>query len=622
VRSVFDLKRLSLVVFLCVPLAAHVQAQEDDGRDVSKEEVTAGFQLLNSQLEEVSASPAAMALSSTEEDIDPRNPRLFPRNSDNEVSSQNGVLDHTLNIEYHTHKIFNPKQKDVVDVKLRSYNGKLHGAPLVVSPGDTMNITLTNKLPDSAETTCEGTEGGDDEDPIDPANFNVTNLHTHGLHVSPAGNSDNVLIAVPPGKQFENEIKLPRHHAPGTFWYHAHVHGSTAIQATSGMAGPLIVQGGLDDLEKLKDAPDYIMMFQQIPYVPSEENEDLYEVECYDQFGNSQWQPGVESNGWRTMINGWTQPHLIARPGQVMRWRMIHAGFRETISVSVVPFENLQQSMAAQADAVTDSDDPTSLAAVASRKAEVLEPALDLHEVAADALAYGFDWTRKEIELEPGYRSDVLVRIDEPGLYVMVDNEVSAENSLQGRYEFPKVLAYVIVLGDPAQDEFPTNEEMKHLRVHKSIEDDEVIQDENQSVTFDLFTIDGEPFSKNVVRKMKLGTVYEWDLKSNFVNHPFHIHVNPFEITHWEERNEEGDMVNMLPIIDGERQTIWKDTILVKGPIPRGSPSPQTLKVRSRNERYIGRFVLHCHILDHEDKGMMQIVEITPPGDAHQHHHQ
>ena len=49
---------------------------------------------------------------------------------------------------------------------------------------------------------------------------------------------------------------------------------------------------------------------------------------------------------------------------------------------------------------------------------------------------------------------------------------------------------------------------------------------------------------------------------------------------------------------------------------PTSAPAQQ-VRFRSRNEVYIGRFVLHCHILDHEDQGMMQDVEITPPGTAH-----
>ena len=73
--------------------------------------------------------------------------------------------------------------------------------------------------------------------------FNTINMHTHGLHVSPAGNSDNVLLNIAPQTEFPYEYNLPADHPAGTFWYHAHRHGSTAVQVASGASGVLIVEG-------------------------------------------------------------------------------------------------------------------------------------------------------------------------------------------------------------------------------------------------------------------------------------------------------------------------------------------------------------------------------------------
>ena len=61
-------------------------------------------------------------------------------------------------------------------------------------------------------------------------------------------------------------VKIPENHAPGTFWYHPHLHGSTAIQVASGMAGALIIEGGLDEVPEIAAAKTQIMMFQQIPF--------------------------------------------------------------------------------------------------------------------------------------------------------------------------------------------------------------------------------------------------------------------------------------------------------------------------------------------------------------------
>jgi FtsP/CotA-like multicopper oxidase with cupredoxin domain len=70
---------------------------------------------------------------------------------------------------------------------------------------------------------------------------------------------------------------------------------------------------------------------------------------------------------------------------------------------------------------------------------------------------------------------------------------------------------------------------------------------------------------------------------------------------------------------------VWKDTLWVKNLVPPGRPPGQyTLFVRTRYQRYIGEFVLHCHILDHEDQGMMQNIKIAVPdgsgGTTSSHH--
>src|SRR5690606_36635892 len=98
-----------------------------------------------------------------------------------------------------------------------------------VRAGEVLSVRLKNQLPVEKPEDHSATLNT-------PNGFNRTNLHTHGLHVSPAANSDNVLLEVKPGEEFESEIAIPTDHSPGTFWDHAHVHGSTAIQVSSGMA--------------------------------------------------------------------------------------------------------------------------------------------------------------------------------------------------------------------------------------------------------------------------------------------------------------------------------------------------------------------------------------------------
>lgn len=136
--------------------------------------------------------------------------------------------------------------------RLRTYNGAVVGPTIVAAPGDTLYIRLVNRLPDVAAVHPQVPPP-----PMHAAgfSFNITNLHTHGLHIAPEGSgpidpatgrraieSDNVLLELKPGEEQLYEIEIPEGHAAGTFWYHAHVHGGTAVQIGSGMAGALIIE--------------------------------------------------------------------------------------------------------------------------------------------------------------------------------------------------------------------------------------------------------------------------------------------------------------------------------------------------------------------------------------------
>jgi FtsP/CotA-like multicopper oxidase with cupredoxin domain len=541
-----------------------------------------------------------------------------------EIRSADDLLEHTLAVDYGENEIYNIKEGKNLKVKLRSYNGGLFGKTLRIEPGDQLKILVDNRLPEDRH------HAGDINV---PHRFNTTNLHTHGLHVSPSGNSDNVLIAIPPKASFQNEISVSREHTSGTFWYHSHVHGSTAIQVTSGMAGALIIEGGLDRAPGIQGAQERIMLFQQIPYVESEVA-GVYVIEDYRQFTPTAWDAGVNEKGWRTTINGQTQPIVIMQPGEVQRWRMVHAGLRETIDVGIVPYERATELMGRESARLAQEGDGADRElrreAVQARRRALAQESIKLNEVAADGLAYGFAWPRESIELQPGYRSDALVKIDTPGLYVLVDNEVSEENSLWRRYESPRVLGFVLVAGPPKPMPLPTNEQLAQYRPHRPIGDDEVTEPaippgtsrpkRLQKVEFNIdldftparFQINSQPYNPGAMpRTLFLGKAYEWILTSRLANHPFHIHVNPFEVVQWNDA--EGN--SRLPVIDGARKTIWKDTILT--PQNPANAGAQKIRVRSRSEVYIGRFVIHCHILDHEDQGMMQDVEIVPPGSAH-----
>jgi FtsP/CotA-like multicopper oxidase with cupredoxin domain len=148
----------------------------------------------------------------------------------------------TLKEMYADSSIFNPATGHNDPLHLRSYGGCKEGPLIAVSPGDTLRLDLINDLP-ADDPTCNANPPAGLGLPPGVGCFNTINLHTHGLHVSPSGNSDNVLLNIAPQTHFPYEYNIPEDHPAGTFWYHAHRHGSTAVQVSSGSAGILVVRG-------------------------------------------------------------------------------------------------------------------------------------------------------------------------------------------------------------------------------------------------------------------------------------------------------------------------------------------------------------------------------------------
>ena len=118
----------------------------------------------------------------------------------------------------------------------QTYEGTYPGPTLVMCAGDDVRVDLKNDLPEP------------------------TNLHVHGVHVSPRDDHDNIFLHIPPGGSQTYNYKLPVDHDPGSFWYHPHLHEHVAPQIFAGLSGALIVQGGLDDT--LADVPQRTMMIQ------------------------------------------------------------------------------------------------------------------------------------------------------------------------------------------------------------------------------------------------------------------------------------------------------------------------------------------------------------------------
>jgi L-ascorbate oxidase len=569
----------------------------------------------------------------------------------------------SLDIVYREGRIYNPATRRHDRLSLRGYidaavpgrTGPYFIAPSIEArPGETVRMRLHNRLPAQPDCTPANINT--------PHCFNSTNLHSHGLWVSPTGNSDNVLLTLRPGVHFDYEYAIPDGHPAGTFWYHPHLHGSTALQVSSGMAGALIVRGNrlprktpselkTGDIDTLLRAPDgtayteRVVVFQQIQYACRDakgniktnpdgtwrcDKDDVGTIESYDQFGPGSW----PASGRYTTLNGRVLPKFTgAVVGRPERWRLIHAGVRDTINLQFLPLR-------AQADALP--------AAAADHDAWIRRNCVDTPltqvEIATDGLtrAQGFDKQRNV--LQPGYRSDVLMVFPDAGQYCVVDAAAPATATVNALVEKRQLLGKVQVraadAGTPpaslqqqlvaaAERWMPAgvradvvaglNDGLKLAAFvpHPTITDQEVQESgsSGQDVVFNIdtsgdaptFEVNGKPYDPDTARDLILGQSEQWTLKSAFVNHPFHIHVNPFQVV--SIKDPYGNEVSVTGDANDPQyagtQGLWKDTLLVK--------QGYIITMRTRYQRYIGEYVLHCHILDHEDQGMMQNVRVLVP---------
>ena len=172
-------------------------------------------------------------------------------------------------------------------VQVLAYNGSYPGPLIRAREGDRLRITLRNAL----------------DEP--------TNLHFHGLHVSPAGNGDNVFVEVPPRREFLYELSVPAGYG-GTFWYHPHAHHRLARQLWRGLAGPLVIDPPLDASPELAAAEEQVVVVKDLSIeggLPSPHS-------------TGDWARG--KSGRLVLVNGALRPTLRAR-SSLVRLRLINA---------------------------------------------------------------------------------------------------------------------------------------------------------------------------------------------------------------------------------------------------------------------------------------------------------
>ena len=192
---------------------------------------------------------------------------------------------------------------------LMTNNGAFPGPVVRLTKGDKFALKFVNGLPTHSGANVLGYERG------------VTNIHTHGWHVSPSGMMDDVMRHFMPGEQGDYLYDLSLQEAGTLCWYHPHIHGLTAEQVWGGLHGPLVIE---DETTLLSGLETHILVLKDITVssgAPAPYSSTM------------EYMQGKE--GATIMVNGQVNPVLSMRPGQVQRWRLLNASTARLYKISL-----------------------------------------------------------------------------------------------------------------------------------------------------------------------------------------------------------------------------------------------------------------------------------------------
>ena len=535
------------------------------------------------------------------------------------VCSQNGEinLDMTVGKTDFTYRCGDR----TVTVPARHFSNFMPGPTMVIDPGDKIKLHLTNNL--QGNPNCPGELNT-------PTCFNTTNMHFHGLHVSPESyydpvtgekilSSDDVLYELEPGMSHNWCVWLPEFHAPGTHWYHAHRHGATGLQVSNGMAGAIVVREPSKALNIVDPLNDKVFMMQEIIEPSEGQNPD----DAVYQRGGQAGQGGTAGD---FLINGRCQPTIDMQAGKIQRWRFINA--------TSTP-RGLMTLKLCQA---TGPDDTSTTCTTTE----------DMYLMAVDGISfYGKppepigpsnkrspQWTGWQ--MASGNRADFLVQLyaadhTTPQWYKLIKDAHPGS----GGSTSPQILAYVKVQPASFKECIPSRipGSLSNFPYLTPITKNDLANKKGDTIcprelAFGVtqsggpqgYKVNGQLYCPSCANiEVQLGTAEEWQLShgdpANGLGgksaHPFHIHVNPFQIV--------GDKIdpNGPNRPDNWR---WWDTIALFSGTNASQMQPvgsAPLHTRQWFFDYNGTYVFHCHILIHEDQGMMMNVTVngdgTPP---------
>jgi len=482
------------------------------------------------------------------------------------------------------------------------------GPTIRVKPGEKLKIILENDLgPGPGYEGCDMANAnlGFFLNPDTICALNHTNLHVHGLHVSSKGKGDNIFRHAEPGKKEEFLIDLPKNHMGGTHLYHPHFHHATAAQAGGGAHGAIVVDDPKGSLPQyVEDMPEKVMVLSlaNIAKIMRLEAWSLGTVAKGDvaeqvMWKNSaypdwRWNPvsgtiqehgSAASDNWgldpHVLVNGQYKPKLTLEEGKWYRLRFVFASVEQRVEIHQVE------------DAENQADCNFQLLA---------KDGIYLHEAPRPI---------DRVFLASGGRADVAVQCKCGFL---------APRPCHSNLNFTAVWQPMGMMGMAPTIESTTNR-LFHIETKKSGQPHEKHL-ETFSVRRPCYLVDlrevsvsrknrhkvelpmlypmavkvdgvGSPWGHGTPPPMAtipVGQVQEWHLQG-IQYHPYHLHVNPYQIVKiWSDPY-------FLP---GD----WHDTML--------PTNINFATVRVNVDTFTGKMIAHCHLLEHEDNGMMGYWQI------------
>lgn len=396
------------------------------------------------------------------------------------------------------------------------YNGQYMPPVWRLRAGDILTVTLDNQLAEE------------------------TNLHFHGLNVSPLNNGDNVFLHIAPRQTFTYQIKIPERHI-GLFWYHPHMHGDVDRQIIGGMSGGIVVEGSDRLYPFLKGLTERVLLFKHHP------------------IGRTDYEELVTVNGTLT-------PTIPIRPGEAQFWQIGNIGADRFLRLKIdgMPF----------------------------------------YLIGRDGYFVPRPIRMEEVILGPGQRFSAIVVGAQAGRHAFKSVAFKFD---ERQPPLPEVSLGTVVSNGPPTDVAATEAKVSAQHVNGPLYVDMVRSSpiaQRRTFAFSVnpqktsFLINDEIFDENRTDvTVKLGDTEEWTiLNKDSQYHDFHIHQTGFLVTE----------VNGAPAdFDGLRDTFSLP------PERNGKPGEAKLIIPFTNPEIVGRFVFHCHVVKHEDKGMMMAVEVV-----------